>query len=86
MIDEKLLGRCGIYCGACPTYLKGNCNGCTSEHKPGDCYSLDCCNSRGLRFCGACEDFPCDTILTKPHSTALDKDWLLWKRNSETNR
>lgn len=24
-MDEKLLGKCGFYCGACPTYLKGGC-------------------------------------------------------------
>ena len=37
-------------------------------------------------FCGECKNFPCDTIMTKPHSTVLDKDWLAWKKNSESNR
>ena len=26
-----------------------------------------------------------DTIMTKPHSTVLDKDWLVWKKDSERN-
>ena len=26
-MDEKLFGKCGFYCGACPTYLKGGCRG-----------------------------------------------------------
>ncbi len=36
------IGKCGFYCGACPTYLAGNCLGCVEEHKEGDCYTRDC--------------------------------------------
>lgn len=36
-MNDKLLGKCGFYCGACPTYI-------------------------------------CDTFMTKPHCTVLDKD------------
>lgn len=85
-MDSKLLGKCGFYCGACPTYLIGNCKGCTEEHTKGDCFSLDCVTENGLDFCGQCSRFPCDDIINKPHSTVLDKDWLRWKRNSNTNR
>lgn len=31
------------------------------------------------------KSFPCDTIMTKPHSTVLDKNWLAWKEKSERN-
>ena len=31
------------------------------------------------------KSFPCDTIMTKPHSTVLDKNWLAWKKKSERN-
>lgn len=41
-MDKKLLGKCGFYCGACPTYIKGGCRGCEEEHTPGDCFTLDC--------------------------------------------
>ena len=41
-MDAKLLGKCGFYCGACPTYIAGNCKGCTQEHTKGDCFSHDC--------------------------------------------
>ncbi len=85
-IMTELLGKCGFYCGACPTYINGNCSGCVAEHKEGDCFTRDCVIKSGIRFCGACKDFPCDTILTKPHTTVLDRDWLLWKKNSNTNR
>ena len=37
-MDEKLLGKCGFYCGCCPTYIKGGCKGCVDEHSEGDCY------------------------------------------------
>ena len=60
-MDEKLLGKCGFYCG-------------------------DCVKEKKLNFCGECKSFPCDTIMTKPHSTVLDKDWLAWKKKSERNR
>jgi len=32
-MNEKLLGKCGFYCGACPTYIKGGCRGCEEEEQ-----------------------------------------------------
>ena len=32
-MDKKLLGKCGFYCGCCPTYIKCNCKGCMDEHQ-----------------------------------------------------
>ena len=84
-MDEKLLGKCGFYCGACPTYLKGGCRGCEEAHTSGECFTLDCVKERGLHFCGECALFPCDTLLTRPHSTVLDREWLAWKRRSDRN-
>ena len=85
-MDEKLLGKCGFYCGCCPTYIKGGCKGCVDEHSEGDCYTRDCVLKQDIACCGACAQFPCDTIMTKPHTTVLDKDWLRWKKVSNTNR
>ena len=85
-LDKSLLGACGFYCGACPTYIKGGCNGCKKEHKEGDCFTLDCVTKKELDCCGACEDFPCETILTKSHATVLDREWLAWKKRSNTNK
>ena len=84
-MDGSLLGKCGFYCGACPTYLKGGCRGCEEAHATGDCFTRDCVKGRGLHFCGECPQFPCDTLLTRPHSTVLDRDWLAWKKRSERN-
>ena len=85
-MDESLLGKCGFYCGACLTFLKGGCDGCVAEHRAGDCFTRDCVMGKGLDVCGRCEAFPCETILTRPRSTVLDRDWLMWKRKSGTNR
>ena len=79
-MDEKLLGKCGFYCGACSTYLAGNCKGCMQEYTKGDCFSRDCVMEKGLDFCGQCSSFPCDDIIGKPHATVLDPQWLLWEK------
>ena len=86
MMDVNLLGKCGFYCGACPTYINKECGGCVDAHTEGDCFSRDCVMRKELKFCGECKEFPCDMILTQQHCTVLDKDWLLWKKNSNTNR
>ena len=85
-MDEKLPGKCGFYCGACPTWLKGGCRGCEREHAPGDCITRDCVKEKQLDFCRACAAFPCDAILKEPRSTVLDKNWLAWKKKSAQNR
>lgn len=56
------------------------------EHVRGDCYTRDCVLEKELEVCGYCKEFPCETILSKPHTTALDKGWLKWKKESNTNR
>ena len=85
-MDEILLGQCGFYCGCCPTFREGGCRGCLAEHGAGDCFTRDCVLRQELFCCEACKSFPCETILTQPHTTVLDKAWLLWKRGSRTNR
>ncbi|MBE5960958.1 MAG: DUF3795 domain-containing protein [Lachnospiraceae bacterium] len=85
-MNNELIGRCGFFCGSCPTYISGQCSGCMKEHNTSDCYTRDCTIKKKLNYCGECSQFPCDVILTKPHTTVLDKDWLRWKKESNTNR
>lgn len=66
-----------------PDFLEGDCQGCMEAHRAGDCYSRDCVIRKGLSFCGECLEFPCPVILTRPHCTVLDKDWLNWKRRQK---
>lgn len=82
-MEEKQLGKCGFYCGGCPTYRSGSCAGCLDAHQAGDCATRDCVLKQGIPVCTMCHRFPCDTILETPRCTVLDKDWLQWKR-SET--
>ena len=35
-MQHILLGKCGFYCKACPTYIENNCKGCIEEHTVGD--------------------------------------------------
>lgn len=79
---ENLMGKCGFYCGVCPSYIKKQCTGCISAHKEGDCFTRDCVIKQHLDVCEQCVCFPCDTIMKKPHSTVLDPEWLLWKKRN----
>lgn len=84
-LKKELLGKCGFYCGACPTWLDGTCRGCKDGQAEGACFTRDCANRKAVSFCGACTEFPCETILTKARCTVPDKDWLRWKRQSRND-
>ncbi len=77
--DDNLIGKCGFYCGSCPTYIKGVCLGCRKAHSRNDCFTFDCVDDKKLTYCGQCDKFPCNDIMTKEKATVLDKRWLLWK-------
>lgn len=81
--DPSLVAYCGFYCGGCPTFLAGDCEGCLASHGPGDCYTADCVPARGLRLCGACDEFPCPPLIERPRATVLDPRWLAWKRRAK---
>jgi len=77
---EALIGKCGFFCGSCPSFAGGACTGCRTAHERGDCFTFDCVDERKLAYCGQCGRFPCDDIMTRAKATVLDKDWLRWKR------
>ena len=78
-MDEKLLGKCGYYCGQCPSFLAGNCAGCIDGNGKGVCFARDCVLERGLLSCGYCREFPCERIRNDPKATLLSPLWLKWK-------
>lgn len=80
-MDDQLLGKCGFYCGSCPTFLQDDCQGCLNQ-KQGTCFTRDCVINQKLNFCGECQSFPCHTILEKPNVSILSREWLKWKKNS----
>lgn len=83
---RALIGKCGFYCGSCPDFIKGDCSGCRTTHKEGDCFTFDCVVEQGVEFCGQCPNFPCQDLFTREKHTVLDSKWLQWKlrqRNGE---
>ncbi len=52
--DPALVGRCGLYCGACKAYLKGKCPGCAENEKASWCKVRKCTNENGYRTCADC--------------------------------
>ena len=78
-MDEQLLGKCGYYCGQCPSFLQGSCAGCVQGNSGGECYARDCAIEKSLLSCGYCPDFPCDRIQEDTKATLLSPLWLKWK-------
>jgi len=56
--DPALVASCGLYCGACRSYLKGRCPGCLGNVKAGWCKVRTCCAERRLKSCADCEEHP----------------------------
>ena len=56
-VDAGLVARCGLYCGACRSYLKGRCKGCSENVKATWCAIRSCCAEREIATCAECADF-----------------------------
>jgi hypothetical protein len=52
--DKSLIAFCGLYCGACPSYLKGKCPGCKENAKASGCKVRTCCLDNRLASCADC--------------------------------
>ena len=83
-MDEQLLGKCGYYCGQCPSFLHGDCTGCVQGNTDGVCCARDCAIAKGLISCGYCEDFPCARIQEDPKATLLSPLWIKWKAGQKS--
>ncbi len=55
--DVKLIAKCGLYCGACPRYLKKKCPGCLENHKTSWCRLRTCCLEKNIAACADCRDY-----------------------------
>lgn len=64
--NQDLIAPCGLYCGECQALQDKRCEGCISRKGlclkyTRICKIYSCCaDEKGLRFCGECEDFPCE--------------------------
>lgn len=52
--DPKLIAFCGLYCGACRTYLSGKCPGCKDNTKATWCKTRTCCIENKFQSCSDC--------------------------------
>ena len=60
--DENLIAYCGLYCGACPSFTSGKCDGCRSNSaksavKYKTCQVKPCCAGNGFFTCADCTEF-----------------------------
>ena len=53
--DKNLIAYCGLYCGACGSYLKGKCPGCKENVKATWCKTRQCCIENNYSSCADCE-------------------------------
>ena len=56
--DVALVAPCGLYCGACGSYLKDRCLGCRKNEKATWCKVRTCCREAGHSSCADCTTFP----------------------------
>lgn len=61
--------RCGILCGECEFRESMGCKGCAGIAVPfhGACAVKTCCEGKGLEYCGACPEFPCQLLRDYAH-------------------
>lgn len=58
---------CGLCCETCNHKEEFHCGGCiATEGNPfhGNCQVAECAKSKHIRFCGECEGFPCDLLIS----------------------
>ena len=72
---RKLIGKCGIYCGACRLYILNDCKGCYEETK---CPYYKCVETKKIGSCGECQEFPCDKHYGQ--MAVYAKKFLNWKK------
>jgi hypothetical protein len=52
--DAGLVGYCGLYCGACGSYLRERCPGCHQNERASWCKVRTCCKEQGYSSCADC--------------------------------
>jgi hypothetical protein len=52
--DKNLVAYCGLYCGACRSYLKDKCPGCRENTKATWCAIRKCCMDNHYLSCADC--------------------------------
>ncbi len=70
--DKNLVAKCGLYCGACPRYLKEKCDGCAANQKASWCSLRTCCMDKEIPSCADCSDFD-DVMQCRKYNSLMAK-------------
>lgn len=54
--SAELVAYCGLYCGACGSYLRDRCPGCHDNHKASWCKVRTCCMEHAFASCADCTE------------------------------
>lgn len=55
--DPNLVAYCGLYCGACRSYLREKCPGCHDNEKAKWCKIRVCCIDNQYLSCADCKQY-----------------------------
>jgi len=79
-LRRDLLGKCGIYCGACRLYILKKCKGCLNIYadEEAKCPYYKCLGNKTIDSCGECQKFPCERHYGP--MAVFAKVFLDWKR------
>ena len=55
--NNGLIAYCGLYCGACKSYLKEKCQGCHENSKASWCKVRSCNMTNNYQSCADCKEF-----------------------------
>ena len=55
--NPELVAYCGLYCGACGSYLRERCPGCHDNTKAGWCKIKVCCEENEYLSCADCKEY-----------------------------
>ena len=55
--DPDKVACCGLYCGACKSYLTGKCGGCRAKVDASWCQVRSCCQAKGIATCASCDEY-----------------------------
>lgn len=71
-IDFVYITPCGEFCIGCKKKDDGSCQGCIESDgnckewaESGGCPIYKCAKQHQVKFCGLCNEFPCDWLVNK---------------------
>ena len=70
--NTELIAKCGLYCGGCKKYQKGNCGGCDANAKATWCKIRSCCIDKQISSCANCDEYENTKECTKHKGFVID--------------